>query len=210
VTGSLRVVHRDDKMAQQFQGFAGGGFAVGGAEVRVTGHRCAPACPGAESSSGDAGLSLETPPVEASPSTPPAGSTTPNESSSTSAGYSADAGNAGAASTSAGFGSSSTSGTGSSAAPGGSAGSAYLSATSSPSSSTTTTATPPSAAAELGAAPSSSATAASPAALALAASSELNPKVASDLRDGILIGSFVLLGVILVGARLLRGSAFPP
>ena len=209
VTGTLRVVHRDDKMAQQFQGFAGGGFAVGGAEVRVVGHRCNPACPGAESTTGDAGgVSLETPPPVEPPSTP-AGSSTPNGSSSTSGGYSSDATTAGAA-TSTGLGSSSTTGSGSSGALAGSAGSAYLSATSSPSSSTTTAATPPSAAAELGAAPSSAATAASPAALALAASSELNPKVANGLRDGILVGSFVLLGVVLVGARLLRGSAFPP
>jgi hypothetical protein len=210
VTGTLRVVHRDDKMAQQFQGFAGGGFAVGGAEVRVVGHRCTSACPGAESSSGDAGgVSLETPPPVETPSTPPAGSAPPNGSSSASGGYSSDAGTAGAAATSTGLGSQSSTGAGSSAALGGSAGSAYQSATSSPSSSTTTAATPPSAAAELGAAQSSPAPAASPAALALAASSELNPKVANGLRDGILVGSFVLLGVILVGARLLRGSGFP-
>ena len=58
VSGTLRVVHRDDKMAQQFQGFAGGGFAVGGAEVRVTGHRCGDTCPGGAVSVGDV-----TPPV---------------------------------------------------------------------------------------------------------------------------------------------------
>jgi len=48
VTGTLRVVHRDQKFgASNPQGFSGGGFSVGGAEVRVLGHRCAPACVGA-------------------------------------------------------------------------------------------------------------------------------------------------------------------
>lgn len=193
VTGTLRVVHRDDKMAQQFQGFSGGGFSVGGAEVRVVGHRCTPACPGAESSlGGDAGgVSLETPPpVEPGP-TPSTGSPVPNSG-------------AGAATPSSDLASST--GTGSSAALGGSA---YLSAASSPSSSSTTAVTPPSAAASLGVQtePGGSAAAAplspSAASLALAAASELNPKAAKGLNDAVLVGAVTLLGAVLVGARLL-------
>jgi hypothetical protein len=69
--------------------------------------------------------------------------------------------------------------------------------------------TPPSAAASLGA-PASTATpnaarlngARSPSSLLLSASSELNPQAAKGLRDGILIGAMVLLGAVLLGARI--------
>jgi hypothetical protein len=47
VTGELQVVHKDEKLgAQNPQGFSGGGFSVGGAEVQVLGTRCAPNCQG--------------------------------------------------------------------------------------------------------------------------------------------------------------------
>ncbi|MDQ3947337.1 MAG: hypothetical protein M3357_19700, partial [Actinomycetota bacterium] len=46
MAGTLRVVHRDrDFGAQNPQGFSGGGFSVGGAEVSLLGRRCAPDCP---------------------------------------------------------------------------------------------------------------------------------------------------------------------
>jgi hypothetical protein len=76
VTGSLRVVHRDPKFgAQNPQGFSGGGFSVGGAEVRVLGHRCAPACPGAdgEIAPAEPGLTVpvdQPPPAAAASPTP--------------------------------------------------------------------------------------------------------------------------------------------
>jgi len=38
--------------------------------------------------------------------------------------------------------------------------------------------------------------------LVLSAASELNPKAAAALRDGILVGAMVLLGVVLLGARI--------
>jgi hypothetical protein len=43
----------------------------------------------------------------------------------------------------------------------------------------------------------------SAASLALAAASELNPKVANGLPDGVLIGAMALLGAVLLGARLI-------
>jgi hypothetical protein len=56
VTGMLQVVHRDAKLgAQNPQGFEGGGFSVGGAEVSVLASRCAPSCGGP--------LDLSAPPV---------------------------------------------------------------------------------------------------------------------------------------------------
>jgi len=55
-TGVLQVIHRDEKLgAQNPQGFQGGGFSVGGAEVSVLASRCAPSCGGA--------LDLSAPPV---------------------------------------------------------------------------------------------------------------------------------------------------
>ncbi len=56
VTGVLQVIHRDPKLgAQNPQGFQGGGFSVGGAEVSVLAQRCAPSCGGV--------LDLSAPPV---------------------------------------------------------------------------------------------------------------------------------------------------
>jgi hypothetical protein len=56
VTGVLQVIHRDPKLGTQNpQGFEGGGFSVGGAEVSVLAGRCAPTCGGA--------LDLSAPPV---------------------------------------------------------------------------------------------------------------------------------------------------
>jgi len=193
VSGTLRVVQRDDKMAQQFQGFAGGGFAVGGAEVRVTGHRCLPTCPGAAGAPvGD----VSVPPAVAAgaPATPPApanpASTGASPSSTTAAGTGP-----------AELTSSATTGAGNDGTGG------YLTGSASPSRSATTAVTPPSAAASLGAQASglpSAAAAVGPSrsSLLLSAASELNPTAAKGLRDGVLIGAMVLLGVVLLGARI--------
>ena len=196
VSGTLRVVHRDDKMAQQFQGFAGGGFAVGGAEVRVTGHRCGDTCPGGAVAVGDvtpsvpiSGEPAAASPAGASPGTAPAAAT---QSGGT---ESADG---------AGFGSVSAADSGGAPSLAASSGSNSLpSASGSPSSSSTTAVTPPSAAASLGVGATTPAGAGvSRSALVLSAASELNPKAAAGLRDGILVGAMVLLGVVLLGARI--------
>ena len=196
VSGTLRVVHRDDKMAQQFQGFAGGGFAVGGAEVRVTGHRCGDTCPGGAVAVGDvtppvpiSGEPAAASPAGASPGTAPAAAT---QSGGT---ESADG---------AGFGSVSAADSGGAPSLAASSGSNSLpSASGSPSSSSTTAVTPPSAAASLGVGATTPAGAGvSRSALVLLAASELNPKAAAGLRDGILVGAMVLLGVVLLGARI--------
>jgi hypothetical protein len=195
VTGTLRVVHRDDKMAQQFQGFAGGGFAVGGAEVRVVGRRCTSDCPGATGGIADLAPSL---PV-AEPAGPPAATA--------SAGTFADTGTAAGTTVSADPGSSLGEAGGASAAT--SSTGSYLSGSGSSSSTSTTAVTPPSTSASLGlqtgtGGTSTTARAGSPsaAALALAAASELNPKVANGLPDGMLVGAMALLGAVLLGARL--------
>ena len=200
VTGALRVVHRDDKMAQQFQGFAGGGFAVGGAEVRVEGHRCASGCPGGTGSIGELTPSL---PVPADPAPSSAEAPAPaNSLADTTAGGSTTAGT-GLDSTAAGAAGGGASGA--NAAAGGS----YLSGSGSASSTSTTAVTPPSTSASLGlqtgtGGTSTAAQSGSPstAALALAAASELNPKVANGLPDGVLVGAMALLGAVLLGARL--------
>lgn len=72
--GGLAVVHKDPEFgAKNPQGFQGGGFAVGGAEVTVSGQRCNPPCAGAQSSEAP-GLSFDSPaPVESGPA-PAAGS----------------------------------------------------------------------------------------------------------------------------------------
>jgi len=55
-TGVIQVIHRDEKLgAQNPQGFQGGGFSVGGAEVSILASRCAPSCGGP--------LDLSAPPV---------------------------------------------------------------------------------------------------------------------------------------------------
>jgi hypothetical protein len=200
VTGTLRVVHRDDKMAQQFQGFAGGGFAVGGAEVRVVGDRCAD-CPSGTGSIGEVTPSL---PVGGEPAAtsaePPASSASPT-----------DATAAGSTAADAGSGSPAVGGTaaGSLSAASSAAGS-YLSGSGSASSTSTTAVTPPSADPSLGvqtgtggaSMPAVAAASPSAASLALAAASELNPKVANGLPDGVLVGAMALLGAVLLGARL--------
>jgi hypothetical protein len=88
-TGVIQVIHRDEKLgAQNPQGFQGGGFSVGGAEVSILASRCAPTCGGA--------LDLSAPPVAGGGNAPavdagygPSGHTiavAPPESSSSSAG----------------------------------------------------------------------------------------------------------------------------
>jgi hypothetical protein len=193
-TGTLRVVHRDDKMAQQFQGFGGGGFAVGGAEVRVEGHRCASGCPSGTGSIGELTPSF---PVGAEPAASPAEAPTPSASPT-------DATAAGSTTADAALGSTTVgeTGGGSSSAAGSAAG-GYLSGSGSASGTSTTAVTPPSAAASLGVGATTPAGAGvSRSALVLSAASELNPKAAAGLRDGILVGAMVLLGVVLLGARI--------
>ena len=201
VTGTLRVVHRDDKMAQQYQGFAGGGFAVGGAEVRVKGQRCGSGCPSGTGAIGDTPPSL---PVGAEPVPTPSSAGAPAP-----AGSATDATAAGNGSGDAGLSSAATGETfaGSSSVAASAAGS-YLSGSASPSGTSTTAVTPPSTSASLGLQTGTSGAAApagaspSAASLALAAASELNPKVANGLPDGVLIGAMALLGAVLLGARL--------
>ena len=61
-TGGLQVIHRDPKFgASNPQGFQGGGFAVGGAEVNVVGQRCDPACASPAGAGQSPGLSLDPP-----------------------------------------------------------------------------------------------------------------------------------------------------
>lgn len=91
VTGVLQVIHRDPKLgAQNPQGFQGGGFSVGGAEVSVLAQRCAPNCGG--------GLDLSAPPVaQGGPnfsSAPPGGGGSSGSSSSGGAGSSGGSGGA--------------------------------------------------------------------------------------------------------------------
>ena len=177
VTGTLRVVHRDQKFgASNPQGFSGGGFSVGGAEVRVLGHRCAPACVGAggELAPAEPGLAVPvdqpgpaaTAPQVAAGVPPPSVAATPAPDLT-------------------------------STSPDG-AGFAYPAASAAPvvgsgDSSTTVAVTPPSLAA----------TAASQPQAALALASELSPKVARGLRDGYLAVGIVLIGALAVGARWL-------
>jgi len=201
VSGTLRVVRRDDKMAQQFQGFAGGGFAVGGAEVRVTGHRCGAECPAAAAGPGDVTPSV---PLTGEPTAPaPAGSATSSSAASPSA--ATPSSGTGSTSGAAGSGIASAADSGGAATLAGSTGGGYLP---SPSSSGTSTSavTPPSAAAALGVgattAGASSGGAPSRPSLVLSAASELNPRTAKGLGDGVLIGALVLLGVVLLGARI--------
>jgi hypothetical protein len=197
VTGTLRVVHRDDKMAQQFQGFAGGGFAVGGAEVSVKGQRCSSACPSGTGSVGEITPSL---PVGTEPVPSPSSAEAPAP-----AGSASDATAAGSTTADTGLGSTGTTtetGGGSSSLAASAAGS-YLSGSASPSGSSTTAVTPPSTSASLGLQTGNGAGSfPSAASLALAAASELNPKVANGLPDGVLIGAMALLGFVLLGARL--------
>ena len=196
VTGTLRVVHRDDKMAQQFQGFAGGGFAVGGAEVRVEGRRCGSDCPSGAGSIGELTPSLPVAdPAPSSPGAPVAGSP-------------ADATPAGTTTADTNF-TAPASGEGETSGAAGSAAGTYLSGSGSASSTSTTAVTPPSTSASLGLQTGTAGTStaahagsASAAALALAAASELNPKVAKGLPDGVLVGAMALLGAVLLGARL--------
>lgn len=196
VTGTLRVVHRDDKMAQQFQGFAGGGFAVGGAEVRVTGRRCTSDCPGATGAIGELAPSLPVTEPAAPPAEAASAGSSPSDTA-TAAGTTVDAGLA------------STVGSETGASAASSPASSYLSGSGSASSNSTTAVTPPSTSASLGlrtgtVGTSTAGQAGSPSAatLALAAASELNPKVANGLPDGMLVGAMALLGAVLLGARL--------
>jgi hypothetical protein len=70
--GGLAIIHNDPKFgAQNPQGFRGGGFSVGGAEVNVTGKRCEPACSSPGGGSEAPGLSFS------SPTPAQTGSTTP-------------------------------------------------------------------------------------------------------------------------------------
>jgi len=179
VTGTLRVVHRDQKFgASNPQGFSGGGFSVGGAEVRVLGHRCTPVCIGAggELTPAESGLAVPVdqpgpgaaaPSIAAAVPSPSVAATPAPEVTSTSP----DA---------AGF-----------AYPASSAAPVAVSGDSS----STVAVTPPSLAA----------TPASQPRAALALASELSPKVARGLRDGYLAVGIVLIGAVAIGARFVGG-----
>jgi hypothetical protein len=67
--GGLAVIHKDPEFGNKNpQGFQGGGFALGGAEVNVSGQRCEPACAGSPQSTEAPGLSFDSPtPVESNP-----------------------------------------------------------------------------------------------------------------------------------------------
>jgi hypothetical protein len=67
--GTLQVVRNDSELGNSNpQGFRGGGFAIGGAEVAVTGTRCEPACSGPPGESDAPGLSFDSPSPTSSPS----------------------------------------------------------------------------------------------------------------------------------------------
>jgi hypothetical protein len=202
VTGTLRVVHRDPSVgASNPQGFSGGGFSVGGAEVQVLGRRCAPDCAAASSGdllSGPGGALSEPPTVTEPAPSGPSGSAAGSSfeaSAPPASGLTLPDGRASSSSSLAdsGFGSS---------GAGASAGSGYLPSGSSDSSSATVAVTPPGLAASAGAASGSPGATA----LALSAASELNPKVASGLRDGVLVAAAALFGGLLLGARLVVGG----
>jgi hypothetical protein len=68
-TGGLQVIHRDPKFGNSNpQGFQGGGFAIGGAEVDVVGQRCDPACASPAGAGQAPGLSLDPPTPADNPS----------------------------------------------------------------------------------------------------------------------------------------------
>ncbi|HKN38157.1 MAG TPA: hypothetical protein VJ456_03495 [Acidimicrobiia bacterium] len=78
--GGLAVVHNDPKFgAQNPQGFRGGGFALGGAEVNVSAQRCDPACTSPSGAGEAPGLSFA--PPGAAPSSSPSPSPSPSPAS---------------------------------------------------------------------------------------------------------------------------------
>ena len=73
--GGLAIIHRDPKFgAKNPQGFQGGGFSLGGAEVSVTGQRCDPPCSSPPGGSETSGVSFA-PPTPAQAPSDSAGST---------------------------------------------------------------------------------------------------------------------------------------
>lgn len=74
VAGALKIVHRDNDFGSKNpQGFSGGGFSVGGADIKVLGRRCAPACPTAPEVGVGAGTGGDLPPVDQPVPSPGAG-----------------------------------------------------------------------------------------------------------------------------------------
>jgi hypothetical protein len=78
--GGLAIIHNDPKFgAQNPQGFRGGGFALGGAEVNVTGKRCEPACSTPSGGSQAPGVSFAPPtPAQAQAAAEPAAGAPPS------------------------------------------------------------------------------------------------------------------------------------
>jgi hypothetical protein len=184
-TGVLQVIHRDEKLgAQNPQGFQGGGFSVGGAEVSILASRCAPSCGGP--------LDLSAPPVaHGGPNVdagPPGGGTSGSYGSSP----------AGSSSTTA-------------VAP---PPTAYTGSEPSTSTEPTTpTAPPPPSDTSTGAPPATSPTApqsapqTTPARPSTLAATQLPPDVAGWMRDAFLAGGAALLILILAGTLLIRARA---
>lgn len=86
--GTLEFVKQDEKFgASNPQGFSGGGFSIGGAEVVVNTRRCSPDCGGGTSS--DAGGDIGDAPLPGGSTSSPDGAPTPSYAES-SGGYGAD------------------------------------------------------------------------------------------------------------------------
>jgi hypothetical protein len=178
-TGVIQVIHRDEKLgAQNPQGFQGGGFSVGGAEVSILASRCAPSCGGL--------LDLSAPPVAGGGSAP-----------------AVDAGYGFSGHTVAGAPPESSS---SSSSSGGDLSSANWSSPSSPSAPLpppeSSTAAPPATSSQEQAPPTAPQT--TPARPSTLAATQLTPDVAGWMRDAFLAGGAALLILILSGALLLR------
>ena len=177
-TGVLQVVHRDEKLgAQNPQGFQGGGFSVGGAEVSVLASRCAPSCGGA--------LDLSAPPVAHGGSAFDAGP--PGHGS----GYGSSYG-----------GSSSTGSSSSSAGDLSSANRTEAVSPSAPAPPESSTAAPPATSSQQQAPPS--APQSNPARPNTLAATQLPPSVAGWMRDAFLAFGAALLILLLSGTLLIR------
>lgn len=213
VAGSLRFVHRDNDFgAKNPQGFSGGGFSIGGADVRVLGRRCAPACPTAEVGLGT-GPGGDLPSVDPPVSSPGAGTpsspgASPAPDPSGTGGNAAFADTGSASTANAAFGSAgSTVAAISSGSYQPSAGSSYTSAT---------TPAPASAGVEASAGDGTTAGVAvatgaplnsGERARLIAAALGTGPKEATWARDAYLAFTAALVGVLVFGGRYLVGGA---
>jgi len=188
VTGALQVVHKDEKLgAQNPQGFSGGGFSVGGADVMVLGTRCAPNCGGGAGGPGD----LSAPPVAqggpppAFNSAPPSAGGSSGSASSTGYGYGSESGSSASSSATA-------------VTPPVSSEPPATESASAPSLPSTST---PSQAAPAPAPQPAAPPATRPSTLA---ATQLTPDVAGWMRDAYLAVAAVLLAVLVAGTLLVR------